>query len=86
MCGCLSCVLYWGPDPATQAYALTGNRTGDPLVLRPVLNPLSDTNQGHTRLALIPGVECFSWVKSRFESGVPSSPMCHCLSILKRVM
>ena len=29
----------------TQACALTGNRTGDPLVCRPVLNPLSYTSQ-----------------------------------------
>ena len=32
--------------PATQACALTGNRTSDPLVLRSVLNPLSHTSQG----------------------------------------
>ena len=35
-----------GPQPATQACALTGNRIGDPLVLRPMLNPLSYTSQG----------------------------------------
>ena len=34
-----------GTWPATQACALTGNGTGDPLVHRPALNPLSDTNQ-----------------------------------------
>ena len=32
--------------PATQACALTGNRTQDPLVYRPALNPLSYTSQG----------------------------------------
>ena len=32
--------------PAAQACALTGNRTGDPLVLRLVLNPLSYTSWG----------------------------------------
>ena len=32
--------------PATQAHALTGNRTGNPLVHRLVLNPLSHTSQG----------------------------------------
>ena len=32
--------------PVTQACALTGNRTNDPLVHRPVLNPLSHTSQG----------------------------------------
>ena len=35
-----------GTWPATQAHALTGNRTGDPLVRRSVLNPLSHTSQG----------------------------------------
>ena len=44
----------WLPDtcpllgtwPATQACVLTGNRAGDPLVHRPVLNPLSYSSQG----------------------------------------
>ena len=36
-----------GTWPETQACALTGNQTGDLLVLRPVLNPLSHTSQGH---------------------------------------
>ena len=31
--------------PATQACALTGNQTSDPLVPRPALNPLSHTSQ-----------------------------------------
>ena len=35
-----------GTTPATQACALTGTPTGDPLVRRPELNPLSYTNQG----------------------------------------
>ena len=35
-----------GTGPAIQACALTGNRTGDPLVRTPVLNPLSHTSQG----------------------------------------
>ena len=47
MCGCLSCAPYWGPGlHATQACALTGNQTSDPLVDRLVLNPLSHTSQG----------------------------------------
>ena len=47
MCGCLSCATpSLGTWPATQACALTGNRTGDLLVHRPALNPLSDTSQG----------------------------------------
>ena len=32
--------------PTTQACALTGNQTSDPLVRRPALNPLSHTSQG----------------------------------------
>ena len=35
-----------GTWPATQACALTGNRTGNPLVHRPALNPLSYISQG----------------------------------------
>ena len=35
-----------GPWPATQACALTGNGTGNPLVRRRALNPLSHTSQG----------------------------------------
>ena len=43
-----------GTWPAIQACALTGNRTGDPLVRRPVLNPLSHTSQGRS-ISLYPG-------------------------------
>ena len=32
---------------ATQACALTGNRTSDPMVCRLALNPLSHTSQGN---------------------------------------
>ena len=35
-----------GTWPPTQACTLTRNRTGDPLVHRPVLSPLSHTSQG----------------------------------------
>ena len=35
-----------GTWPATQACALTGNRTGDPLICRSAINPLSYSNQG----------------------------------------
>ena len=37
-----------GTWPTTQACALTGNRTGDILVRRPTLNPLSHTRKGST--------------------------------------
>ena len=39
-------LLLLGTWPITQAHALTGNRTGDPLVCRPTLNPLGHTSQG----------------------------------------
>ena len=42
----LECSLL-GTWPTTQACALTRNRTGDPLVCKPVLNPLSPTSQSH---------------------------------------
>ena len=35
-----------GTWPTTRARALTGNQTSNPLVCRPVLNPLSHTNHG----------------------------------------
>ena len=35
-----------GTRPTTQACALTGNQTSDPLVHRLSLNPLSHTSQG----------------------------------------
>ena len=34
-----------GTWPVTQAWALTGNQTGDPVVHRLALNPLSHTSQ-----------------------------------------
>ena len=37
-----------GTWPATQACALTGNQTGNPLVHRTALNPLNHTSQGFT--------------------------------------
>ena len=37
-----------GTWPTTQAWALTGNRTFNPLVRRPALSPLSHTSQGRT--------------------------------------
>ena len=55
MCGCPFCapcaplLQTW---PASQACALAGNQTGDPLVCRPVLNPLSHTSQGHGDLLI----------------------------------
>ena len=48
----LMCSLL-GTWPTTQACALTGNRTGDPLVHRPALNPLSHTSQGYLHTLVI---------------------------------
>ena len=42
-----------GTWPTTQACALTGNQTSDPLVHRPVLNPLSHTSQGYILLIVL---------------------------------
>ena len=43
--GCLSHTPNLGTWPTSQAHALTGNRTDDPLVHRPALSPLSHTSQ-----------------------------------------
>ena len=42
-----------GTWSTTQARALTGNPTRDPLVLRPALNPLCHTSQGRKFIFLI---------------------------------
>ena len=47
MCGCLSRALSWGPGLQPKACALTGNQTGDPLVGRQTLNPLSHTSRAN---------------------------------------
>ena len=49
MCGCLVHAPYWGPAwPTTQACALTGDQTSNPLIRRLALNPLNHTSQGKT--------------------------------------
>ena len=45
-CMVASRMSHMGNWPATQACDLTGNRTSNPLLHRPVLNPLSYTSQG----------------------------------------
>ena len=42
-----------GTWPTTQACALTGNPTSDPLICRPALNPLSHTSQGQYSIVFI---------------------------------
>ena len=42
-----------GTWPTTQPCALTGNRTSNPLVHRPALNPLSHTSQGTYHVTFI---------------------------------
>ena len=39
-----------GTWPATQALALTGNQTSDPLVCRRALSPVSHTSQGRIQV------------------------------------
>ena len=39
-----------GTWPTTQAHALTQNQTGDPLVHRLILSPLSHMSQGMTMM------------------------------------
>ena len=50
----LMCPLL-GTWPITQACTLTGNRTGDPLVHRMALDPLSYTSQGCFQILTPPG-------------------------------
>ena len=50
-----------GTSPATQACALTRNQTSDPLVPRPVLNPLSHMSQGNDAFLILTSSSlCFS--------------------------
>ena len=49
MCGYVPLTATW---PKTQACALTGNQTGNPLAHRPELNPLSHNSQGYYLLVL----------------------------------
>ena len=46
--------------PATQACALTGNRSGDPFIPRPTLNPLSYSSQGRRDFFLVKPLVSFS--------------------------
>ena len=46
-----------GTWPATQACALTGNRSGDPLVHRSALSPVSHTSQSMIVFTLREGVK-----------------------------
>ena len=54
-----------GTWPATQACALTGNQTGDPLVCRPALQPLSYTSQGLSLYFLMTACKFFNLFFSR---------------------
>ena len=56
--------LLLGTWPATQACALTGNQTGDPLVCRPALNSLNHTSQGCLALFIhvFPTRSCASFI------------------------
>ena len=81
MCGCLSHAPRLGTRPATQACALIGNQTGDPVAHRLVLNPLSHSSQGrnHCFTARPPRVcsgdwrsdPTFHFLPSPFPSSAP---------------
>ena len=49
-----------GTQPATQARAMTGNRTGNLLVCRPALNALSHTSHGRI-FDLLVGYFIYFW-------------------------
>ena len=59
-----------GTWPTTQDCALTGNQTGDPLVLRPALNPLSHTSQDPPCSYFKPAVQKFSSPSGRYQSRI----------------
>ena len=62
-----------GTWPTTQTWALTGNQTGDSLVHRSALNPLSRTSQGHKLSTLTLICESSGGQKSNMVAGqVPS--------------
>ena len=50
-----------GTWPTTQACALTGNRTGDPLVFRPALSPLCHTSQDNSVVLSHPVCSYLLW-------------------------
>ena len=64
----LACPLL-GTWPATQECSLTGNRTNNPLVFRPVLNPLSHTSQRLSR----------KYLNSMYQSARAVKTKCHTL-------
>ena len=49
----------WRAWLRTKTYALTGNQTSDPLVLRPPLNPLSHSSQGSLLILFIWALSLF---------------------------
>ena len=65
-----SCAPLLGTWPTTQACAQTGNRTDEPLVRRPALNPLSHTSQGRILLSflLLSGVSAVACHPDPFRS------------------
>ena len=69
-----------GTWPKTQACALTGNRTSNPLVRRPSLNPLSYISQGspnlfsHTSLWYQRRNFCLFHLRSSFHESSGSLP------------
>ena len=58
--------------PATQACALSGNRTSDPLVHRPMLNPQIHTSQGSSFFVVVVQLQLSPFPPSLLSPALPS--------------
>ena len=65
LCVVASRATLLGTWPTTQACALTGNRTSDPLVRRPALNPLSHTSQGKKGIFYLMASSCLKYLDNK---------------------
>ena len=63
-----------GTQPTTQACALPGNRTSNPVVCRLALNPLSHTSQGLVVIfaVVVQGEACLLRFHLDWKSSIPS--------------
>ena len=76
--GCLSCAPYWEPGPQPRHVPWSGNQTCDPLVRRPLLNPLSLTSHGVMSVFLktLPGV-FNQWPMGHMQPRMPMNAAQH---------
>ena len=71
--------------PATQACALTGNRTGNPLIRTPALNPLSYTSQGWFIFFVYSSksvILCWTWLHT-YKNILTNKLVFYCLHLLQ---